>query len=465
MDYRDWGRGDLTQRERQPLDAWDDVEPRPGDPEAHVGEGYPTPSRRRARHRGGPEPVDHYTPTWARESSASLESSGALESGAERELVEESGQRGRVFPRRGGGRHRHEAPDDQSGTFHQPDDYAGWQTTGTTSSWPRITETTDWRRARVDGVGRHADDTGEWSRSDSPMEGDEDGYVGRRRDTAGTGRRPAEASEPGHGSGGVDWAGGAATGWAGATRAGQWDGLTDTGQWDRPAVDRARDKFVDTGQWDRFTDTGQWDRGELSELGGRDDVHRGGSPADRDDGFWSGTRLAGDDPRWMDTPASAPRSPAVAYPSPPGSPPPYPPRQRVEPTTARRRTSPRIEDDLLEVDCGGLLASVIYTAVWYAVPLLVVFGWMLTLDSSIPAGCVTDVTGGGCESARTLALNGLLSGGPRFGAALVTSMLVAIPLRWASRTWKAASVGVAAAIVGGGLATLVISAINDQRIG
>jgi hypothetical protein len=46
----------------------------------------------------------------------------------------------------------------------------------------------------------------------------------------------------------------------------------------------------------------------------------------------------------------------------------------------------------------------------------------------------------------------------------VLSMLVAVGLRWASGSWKAASVGLAAAVMGGGLATVLTSAITGQSL-
>lgn len=307
-----------------------------------------------------------------------------------------------------------------------------------------------------------------------------------------------------------------------AADTGQWDRFDDTGVWDRFDIDNPDaedgtgvwssfsetgrwDRSTDTGQWDRFTDTGVWDRSELAALDEPDRRDAGANPPWRDrDAFWSGTRLAGDDPRWMETPTSAPRSPAVAYPRPPRTRPPGPsaaattgarpaPTVPVERRTGRggrstqttrgarsaqipqsglaslpgrsNRPERRIEEDLLDTEPGSHLAAVLYTAAWYAVPVLVFFVWLVTLDNSVPAGCVTDPTGGGCDSERAQALASILGAAPRFGAALMGSLVVALLLRWVSRSWRPASLGLASAVVGGGLSTVLYSVVTGQQLG
>lgn len=248
--------------------------------------------------------------------------------------------------------------------------------------------------------------------------------------------------------------------------------------------------------------------GTVAKLAALDEPDRrdaGANPPWRDrDAFWSGTRLAGDDPRWMETPTSAPRSPAVAYPRPPRTRPPGPsaaattgarpaPTVPVERRTGRggrstqttrgarsaqipqsglaslpgrsNRPERRIEEDLLDTEPGSHLAAVLYTAAWYAVPVLVFFVWLVTLDNSVPAGCVTDPTGGGCDSERAQALASILGAAPRFGAALMGSLVVALLLRWVSRSWRPASLGLASAVVGGGLSTVLYSVVTGQQLG
>jgi hypothetical protein len=50
-------------------------------------------------------------------------------------------------------------------------------------------------------------------------------------------------------------------------------------------------------------------------------------------------------------------------------------------------------------------------------------------------------------------------------ATLAFSLLIALVLRWVSSSWRAATVGFAAAVVGGGLATVGVSVITGQPIG
>jgi hypothetical protein len=103
------------------------------------------------------------------------------------------------------------------------------------------------------------------------------------------------------------------------------------------------------------------------------------------------------------------------------------------------------EDDQVS---GGPLAAVGYTVIWYGVPVVLFVFYMLV------------VNGG----AQTHALDTLAKAAPQFGISLVLSVIVAVGLRWASSSWKAVSVGLAAAVVGGGLATVLSSAITGNSL-
>jgi hypothetical protein len=106
------------------------------------------------------------------------------------------------------------------------------------------------------------------------------------------------------------------------------------------------------------------------------------------------------------------------------------------------------DDDDLEEEPGGPLAAVGYTAMWYGVPVVLVVLYMLVLNGSQQA----------------TALDTLAGAAPEFFLSLLLSMVVAVGLRWASGTWKAASVGLAAAVMGGGLATVLSSAITGNSL-
>ncbi len=261
-----------------------------------------------------------------------------------------------------------------------------------------------------------------------------------------------------------------------------WGRSATGSRWDQ--AESRWDRTEHTGEWERFTDTGHlepvrdpgdrypevdpWDRTAPP-------VREGWATPERAEQFWSGTRLAGDDPRWMDTPSSAPHSPAVAYPAPrpraaprrrsaesvgaDGSPP-----RRVE-TVGGGSWGRRLEDDLLAPDPGGPLRPLVYTAACYLVPAVLLFFGLVFLNGQAPEGCVTDITGGGCDSQRAHAFASLSAAVPRFGLAMVSSLVVAVMLRQVGTTWRPATVAMAAAVVGGGLSTVVISAVTGQPIG
>jgi hypothetical protein len=107
---------------------------------------------------------------------------------------------------------------------------------------------------------------------------------------------------------------------------------------------------------------------------------------------------------------------------------------------------PDDEDD--DQDAGGPLAAVGYTVIWYGVPIVLFVLYMLFVDSG----------------SRNHALDTLAGAAPQFGISLVLSVLVAIGIRKVTGTWKAISVGLAAAVVGGGLATVISSAITGNSL-
>lgn len=513
MSYRDWGRGEGP-RERQPIARWDDPgEPLPADPYTSGAERYRTASRRRAVERGQQEPSDTYLPRWA------------LESGVERA---------------DGGGGRHAAPDDDEDEFDRPRSGGGWGSTETTSNWrreaslrevpaigasPASEHTSEWTfdRPQEQGyAGRRRAELPEeqpvsgampesrprrspsrrpqviWSGGDettTSAEPDDRWDTGRptrrsRRATADSWTQPvadtwergARSADPEPLPPAVDpWDASGVHAWQRSTGTSPWDQTDGASRWVQTDGSGRWDQADSTGQFDRFTDTGQWDRTEPPRSA-RTSAAEGWAWAEEPeppDGFWSGTRLAGDDPRWMDPPPSAPRSPVVAYTAPR---PRTVPRRRSEPASGARGTggdtlrrrmesvagvswNRRLEDDLLDPDPGGPFRPLFYTAACYLLPALVVFVWLLTLDGQAPAGCVTDISGGGCDSPRSHAFGSLVAGAPRFGLALASSLVVAVLLRRVGTTWRSTTVALAAAVVGGGLSTVVISAVTGQPIG
>ncbi|MET8834119.1 hypothetical protein ABZV78_09410 [Micromonospora sp. NPDC004540] len=534
MRNRDWGSGEGSPRERRPSAPWD----APADPvpvESSASERYRTPSRRRAVERGQDEPVDTYLPRWALESGIRRADGGGRHAAPDDDENAEppySGAGWRADPgrrreddRRGlraigaGPVSEHtaewtlDAPQEQGYVgSRRADGIEGEPVSGVAPrSRPRRAAT---RRPQVTWSGLE----------DAPAAGDDGDRWDAERPTRRSRRAaadswsrpavdpwergrvaepdPAEppAVDPWDASGVHAWGrSGAAGRWEQAEsrrdrteQTGEWDRFTDTGQWDR---------YTDTGQWDRARKTGAWDRRHAevdqwdrtappAETGAWDryaevdpwdrtapPVREGWASPERAEGFWSGTRLAGDDPRWTETPSSAPRSPMVGY----TAPRPASRRPAVTPvgsgrggaSTLRRRVETigggswgrRLEDDLLDPDPGGPLRPLVYTAACYLVPALLLLVGLLFLDGQPPAGCVTDITGGGCDSPRAHAVASLVAGAPRFGLALLSSLVVAVVLRRVGTTWRSATVALAAAVVGGGLSTVMISAVTGQPIG
>lgn len=286
-------------------------------------------------------------------------------------------------------------------------------------------------------------------------------------------------------SGPVDpWDADSTSQWLQSSPSEQWLEPDSTGQWDRdPALDR-RERQRDRNRWEDYSEPDRWDRTERPRSDGAPGAQQWSwssrpEPEPPQETFWPGTRLAGDDPRWVDAPASAPRSPVVGYTAPRPRPvsrrrtAAVPPARPVGMAAVRRRIESvgnaswnrRLEDDLLDPDPGGPWLPLLYTAACYVLPAVVVFVWLLTLDGAPPVGCVTDISGGGCESPRARAFGAMVGGLPRFGLALASSLAIATLLRRVGTTWRPTTVALAAAVVGGGLSTVMISAVTGQPIG
>lgn len=312
-----------------------------------------------------------------------------------REDVPAETEAGRTRRRRG--RHRYE--DRRPGTV-------AYRPRGTTGGWAYADAGAESRAVDSGGPPRATidDDTGEWAHRPDLYE------------------RGAPAGEDG---------------WDREAHTGEWHS-TDTGEWSR---------LTDTGEWRRLTDTGEWDRDGPDTARRADQI--GQLPPGWPETFWEGLRLAGDDPRWVPTPASAPRSPVVGDIRPPDDSPALPMLPQADPGPPNHRVQLDPNARL-----RGVLMALLYAAAWYLVPLLLLFSWMLTLDGTAPAGCMTDASGGGCESERAAAITSIVAAAPRFWAAIGASLVAALVLSWVSR-WQAASVSLAAAVIGGGLSIML----------
>ncbi|WP_229399105.1 hypothetical protein [Micromonospora okii] len=493
MKHRDSGRGDDSPREGQPSVPFDAFGSRaPTDPHRSDAERHGTPSRRRAARRGQREPDETYLPRWAVESGVG----------------------------RADGRGRHAAPEDDDDPPYRSG--SAYDSSGTAGEWRRVGEAARWGALPAGGAAGSEHTAGWRAFRDA-------GYVGSRRaESSEDDRVPGPMSEsPGRPS--VPWSGRDATGSAGSgtsdpdavgpgpgrgvdgwstgrsRRAGAESGFTrpavDPPGWGvagapaagaeavthRPAVDpwdasgvHAWRRSGVEGGWESPSDPTALDgtgafaryRGEGPGRRGRGDAPQAGWDTTEErpwpehvEEFWFGSRLAGDDPRWMGEPDSAPRSQVAHYAAPrPGA------ETRPEPERRPGAESgsgslPGGGDELPGRTPGGPLRSLAYTAACYLFPAVLVLVWLLTLSGEPPAGCVTAIGGGGCDSPRSHVLGSLGEGLPRFGLALAGSLVVALLLRRVGTPWRPATVAVAAAVVGGGLSTLMISVATGQPLG
>ncbi|SIQ55362.1 hypothetical protein [Micromonospora avicenniae] len=310
----------------------------------------------------------------------------------------------------GGGRHA--APDDDGDGAVRPSSGEGRRTDR--AGGRRRAHGTGWR----DVPSPELEHTAEWT-FDRPQER---GYVGRRRadpaDDAwfpgSIAARRAEATEPAYQPAVDPWDASGMQAVPAAIEVDPWD-ASGVHAW--PAV--GGDRGHGTGQWKQPEGAGRWEqpsRRRTDAIG----AHRG-------------TRQT-------------------------------PPRRRVD-TVASDDWARRLEDDLLDADPVGTLRSLLYTTACYLIPAVLVFAWLLTLDARPPAGCVTDITGGGCGSPRAHVLGSLIAAAPRYGVALASSLVVAALLRKVGTTWRSTTVALASAVVGGGLSTVLISAVTGQPVG
>jgi hypothetical protein len=99
-----------------------------------------------------------------------------------------------------------------------------------------------------------------------------------------------------------------------------------------------------------------------------------------------------------------------------------------------------------------------WTAIWYAVPALLYVLWTFTLSSALPAGCTASTPD--CSSLRGQAVGAI--GGHLVGilVAAALSFGVAWCIRRITLSWRAISVGFAAAVIGAGLTTMIVTIIG-----
>jgi hypothetical protein len=107
----------------------------------------------------------------------------------------------------------------------------------------------------------------------------------------------------------------------------------------------------------------------------------------------------------------------------------------------------------------ALAPALTWTIAAYLLPILLYLAWAFTRSGTAPAGCV-DASGAPCQAPRVEAAENLLGVLPAIVGALVLALLIALGLRRMATGWRAGSIGLAAAVIGGGVATVVAAGLG-----
>lgn len=91
--------------------------------------------------------------------------------------------------------------------------------------------------------------------------------------------------------------------------------------------------------------------------------------------------------------------------------------------------------------------------------MLLYLAWAFTRSGVAQPGCV-DASGAPCPPPRVEAAENLLGVLPALVGALILALLVAAGLRRMATGWRAGSVGLAAAVIGAGVATVVAAIVG-----
>lgn len=95
----------------------------------------------------------------------------------------------------------------------------------------------------------------------------------------------------------------------------------------------------------------------------------------------------------------------------------------------------------------------------FAVPVLLYLAWAATRSGAAPEACL-EPGSGLCRSSREEAVTGLVRAAPGLVSALLLAVAIAAGLRRLAVTWRAGTVGLAAAVIGAGVATTIATAFG-----
>jgi hypothetical protein len=112
-----------------------------------------------------------------------------------------------------------------------------------------------------------------------------------------------------------------------------------------------------------------------------------------------------------------------------------------------------------EDDDRDYAVAICWTAIWYALPAAAYTLWAAAQSVTPNAGCVS-ATGGVCPSPRSEAFAALAHNWLGILGAVLLSIGTAAVVRAMTNAWRAITVGLAATIIGSGLATFAVSLIR-----
>lgn len=105
------------------------------------------------------------------------------------------------------------------------------------------------------------------------------------------------------------------------------------------------------------------------------------------------------------------------------------------------------------------MPALAWTVGCFLVPVALYLVWAATRSGTPPPDCLDD-RGAPCPAPRTTALGGLVSIAPGLIGAVTLALLVMVGLRLMIDTWRPAAIGIAAAVVGAGTATLIATVVG-----
>jgi hypothetical protein len=172
------------------------------------------------------------------------------------------------------------------------------------------------------------------------------------------------------------------------------------------------------------------------------DRQTGQAPAVDDDSWLAGDRR----PRYLPAESTGTPEPIVSH-------------HRRHDGTVARHSIDRPDWEPVEGE-KRYLATVVWTIIWYAVPIALYCAWSMVFDDDTDGVCAHPVNNV-CPPARNMALDALGHSVPWLCVAIVFSLLVALLIRLGSGAWRPVTAAFSAAVIGAGTATILFSVVTS----